>query len=356
MMRDLKAARVPFKWTLRDLLILMFLTLFAIQVVRADFFVNDAWGKDWQKYANGTERMPYQGRVTMMPYLHWAEHNSFMRRGAAKVQIMMDAGTDHPNHHEPESVEKFASMLAGLVAVLLLLAYTVWYGLTREFRLWWLPSTMMLAILAISMSIKSERNVWTAYDLPHACLFGIAVLCAFESAWLPMLFLFALDVPTRETALYLIAVAVLMAYSSWRGGRHAVLRTAALSFTMGVYWLAWYLAIKHRFANNASDIGPEMSFNLHEILFPNHWPQLACAGGYIILFVWLERHRLNPRQKLLLYGTLICCPITLYFGVWGETRIWVEWTLPWAILATIEIEHFLFQAARGLETQGLPQS
>jgi hypothetical protein len=323
----------------RDVLILALLCLFTVQCVRSTFFNNES-SLDWSTYAAGTAALPYQGRVGMVPVLRWAQRTGWMVRGAARYQVMMVAGA---RYREPVTVEKFASLLVGLAAAFVLLGYAVWYGRRRGVGLWWLPSVLLLGILTVSLVVRSEHTVWTPYDLPHTALFGIAVMCAFEGGWLAMLLLFVVDVPVRETSIFLIAVAAPFAFLHWKRLRGGVARVAALIVGMAAYWEMWQVMIRRRFEHNPSDTGPRVATNLHEILFPHHWPQTLCVGGYLIIFIWLERHLLSSRERLLLYSTLICAPITLYYGVWGETRIWLEWSLPWAILGTREFEGYLRQ-------------
>lgn len=273
----------------------------------------------------------------MVPVLHWAEHTGWMVHGADRYQAMMAAGA---RYKEPVTVEKFASLLVGLVAAFVLLGYVVWYGRRRS-TLWWLPSLLLLEILTVSMAVRSEHTAWTPYDMPHTALFGIAVMCAFEGQWLTMLLLFAVDVPVRETSIFLIAVAAPLAFLDWQRLRGGIVRVATLVVGMAAYWEVWQVTIRHRFARNPSDTGQRLMGNLHEVIFPHHWPQMLCIGGYLIIFIWLERALLSPRERLLLYCTLITAPVTLYFGVWGETRIWLEWSLPWAILGAAEVEQYL---------------
>jgi hypothetical protein len=330
-------------WSRRDFLILVFLMLAAIHCVRSDFFVNESAGVDWRGYASGEIQMPYQGRVGMMPVLRWAEQNSVMVRGAAKYQSMMIVAS---KYSEPVSVEKFTSMVAGLISLLILLGYCVWYSRRRGFAPWWLPSVLMLAILTVTLTMRSEHDVWTPYDLPHTALFGIAVMCVFESEWVPMLALFALDVPLRETSIYLLAVSVPMSWMAWQSARSRRLGVGLMAAGMGAYWLAWRIVIQRWFANNINDTGLHWGANFHELMFPHHWPQMFSAGGYLILFVFLERGRLGTKERLLLWCTLLCAPVTLFFGRWGETRIWLEWTLPWALLAAREVEQYFREGAR----------
>ena len=84
-----------------------------------------------------------------------------------------------------------------------------------------------------------------------------------------------------------------------------------------------------------------MHQNLQELVNPAHWPQLFSVGGYLVLFLWLERARLRPGDRILLYVALLCAPVTMYFGVWSETRVWLEWTLPLAALGAAEFSSWI---------------
>ncbi len=110
---------------------------------------------------------------------------------------------------------------------------------------------------------------------------------------------------------------------------------------MGLFWGVIRLLIARHYAGNVNETYPRLSQNLHEILFPHHWPQLFSAGGYLALPIWLERRRLGLLERALLLGCAVCVPITLWFGVWTETRVWMEWTLPLAALGSLEAIHWL---------------
>lgn len=321
-------------WRRRDLLILVFLFSFAVQGVRSHFYTNESSGMDWSKYAAGTAMMPYQGRVGMVPVLRWAERSPMMLRSAKVYNAMMDAGS---KYKEPVTVEKFASLVFGLLSTFGLLGFTAWYGRRKTSGPWWLPSVLLLEIMTVTLAVRSEHTAWTPYDLPHTALFGIAVICAYQGWWIAMLLLFAVDVPIRETSIFLLAVTVPMSHLRWK---RPLSQTVALAAGMAVYWEAWRRWIQHLYSGNPNDTGERLLVNLHEVLHPQHWPQMLCAGGYLIVFIILERKRLTSHERLLLYCTLLSTPVTLYFGVWGESRIWLEWSLPWAVLGAAELCHF----------------
>jgi hypothetical protein len=323
----------------RNLLIGFILLLAAIQCVRS-IYASSVTGYDWPAYAIGKAAMPYQGRVAMMPYLRWAENSYWMQRLSARYQVMSQAGNKMP---EPMTVEKFASLLAALFSILILVAAAICYSIRCKYQPWWLMPCLVIVIATITLSVRGESNYWYVYDLPHAALFGLASICILEGWWLLLLLLFAIDTPVRETSIYLIAPSLAM----WIGAQSRRERFSifAVVSIMAAYWVAFRLWVHHLFAQNRNDTGPRFGENLHALVTPHHWPQLLSAGGYLVIFVWLERKRLPLRQRRFLQGALLCVPVTLYYGLWVETRIWLEWTFPLAILAASEWSQYSSTAA-----------
>ena len=326
----------------RDWLIAFMLLLATIQCVRADFFVNDTF-LDWRQYALGHAPLPYQGRAALMPLLHWAGDSATMQHAAARYARTVQAGTIY---YEPVTVEKFVSLLVGLVSMAAMMLAAFWWSRRRGVRPWWLADVLLLAIMVVTATMRATTNYWYAYDLPHAALFGIGAVLALEGFWPAMLVCFAIDVPLRETALFSILMLAPVFFVQQRRSRW--LRTALLAGGMGAYWVVVRLLIARRFAGNLNLTYPRLSQNLHEVLYPHHWPQLLSAGGYLAIFVWLERRRLPEAQRMLLFGCAVCVPITLWFGVWTETRVWMEWSLPLAVLAATETVSWLHERASRL--------
>ncbi|MGD0888767.1 MAG: hypothetical protein ABR889_05935 [Acidobacteriaceae bacterium] len=323
----------------RDWIIVFLLVMASIQCIRGCYCVNSS-SLDWRTYAHGTAKLPYQGRVGMIGVLRWAEGSPLMIRGAAKLD-RMDVG----RYPEPMTVEKFTSLLAAILSMLLMLAFMIRFSLRHGYRPWWLPSVLMLAISFITLSVRCESMEWTPYDVPQALLFGVAVLCALDRQWYFVLPLFMVDVPWRETSIFLIAVCVPLFYTSeavaWRQSRVRTIQTALLAIGMGTYWALVRHAIQVRYAHNGNDAYIHYSNNIHALMLPHHWPQMLGAGGYFLVFILLERSLASPRQRLILYSFLVCLPVILLYGVWVELRIWVEWTLPWSAIAASELQSYL---------------
>ncbi len=342
----------PARFGRRDWLISFILMLATIQCVRADFLVNETF-LDWRKYALGHAPLPYQGRVGMMPILRWAGDSAGMRAATARYAITVTIGTQHL---DPITTEKFTSMLVGLVSLGAMMLTGAWWSRRRGLRPWWLMDALVLVIAAATLTMRATTNYWYAYDLPHAALFGMGVMFALEGWWAAMLLCFAMDVPMRETSLFLVGIVGALASmggKSWlevkeisgRLGWGSLLKLGPVALVggMGMYWIVVRGLIARRFRGNVDETYPRMGQNLHELVFPHHWPQLLSAGGYMLVFVWLARRRLPAGERTLLYAMFLCFPITMWFGVWTETRVWLEWTLPVAALAATEVVDWIVE-------------
>ncbi|HEY4049905.1 MAG TPA: hypothetical protein VGM27_23835 [Acidobacteriaceae bacterium] len=319
----------------KNLLIGFVLFLAAIQCVRS-IYQSSVSFFDWHAYALGQAPLPFQGRVGMMPYMRWAENSGRLHELNEKYRDISQVGSKTP---EPMTVEKLASLLAAVVSMLILVGAAMWYGIRSNYEPWWFMAALVIMIVTITLAVRVEANYWYVYDLPHAALFGLATICILEGWWLPLLILFAIDAAVRETAIYLVVLTI-ASIANAHSKKQRVM-TGMVAALMAAYWGALQFAVHHRFAHNKNDTGPRLSLNLHTVLLPHHWPQLLSAGGYLGLFVWLERRRLSSKQRVLLWSALLCIPVTLYYGIWVETRIWLEWTLPLALLASAEWSQFV---------------
>ena len=94
-------------------------------------------------------------------------------------------------------------MGVGFVSMLMMTCAAIWYGHRRFRQFWWLPAMLMLTMFYVTYAARYETALWYPYDLPHFAVFGIACLAILEGAWWPVIILFAIDLPIRETAIYL---------------------------------------------------------------------------------------------------------------------------------------------------------
>jgi hypothetical protein len=327
--------------TLESTWAIYLLLLFAsVHCARSIFLVNVSL-LDLPAYEQGTERMPFQGRVAMIPLLRWA-HSS---RGMAKAAAFLDASLKKTPHMEdpPEEYtpEKLACMLLGVGSIVAMTFAGVWFGRRYLGELWWTPPVLTLAMLYVTYAARYEMEFWYPYDLPHFAIFGIACLGVLEGAWVWVLALFLVDTPLRETSIYLVAVVLAVGY-----GRGKLKPAIALATAMMVVWLPVHVWIAHRFADNPSDTQVSLLALKRAILNPLHWPQIASAFGFLWAPLLLGRKWLTRDQRYLLLGAAPCLVVTLLFGIWYETRIWDEWIVPAAALLGTELAG-RFMAKRG---------
>lgn len=334
--------------TSRNLLIVFILVLASVQVVRTDFFINIDY-INTHLYGQGLALFPYQGRVLMVPILHWAGNSHAMQMAALRYQRILPIGSPLL---EPVSPEKFASLLIGIVSLLAMVAVAAAYGWQRMRELWWLPASLTLFIAGITLDLHVEQNIWYPYDLPHAAFFGIGIVAALNRRWMMCALLFCCDVFTRETAIFLPPIvlplfwldgsqqrAELLHHRDWR----AVLATprarltALAAASALLFWAAVQWLIHHQYPATRTETGTHFQRNFHELLLPHHWSQTLSAGGYLAVFIWLGRRHLLLPERLVLTASLLCLPIVLYFSIWTETRVWLEWSLPLGIAASIEL-------------------
>jgi hypothetical protein len=304
------------------------LLLATIHCAASLFFVNYSY-LDLKAYANGSERMPYQGRMGMMPVLRLAERSPEFLAMTARVDRSLAA--HKRSAFKSVSVEELASMIAGLVSLLAAVSVAAVYGWKRFRPAWWLPPALLLGMLYVTQSARYETTLWYPYDLPHAALFGTACVLLMEGGWMPVLLLFLADIPMRETGIFLVPVCLAV---GWARGQ--MRQAAIVSALMLAAWIPFRLYVRHRFAANPSELGIHWHSTLEVILNPLHWPQIASAFGFLLVPLCLANAVLSRAQRAFMAGALPCLLVTLGFGVWPETRIFGEWLLPAAVLLTAE--------------------
>jgi hypothetical protein len=316
--------------------IYLLLVLASAHCARAIFFANtNAIVMQMTAYEHGQDQLPFQGRVLMEPAMRWAHQNGTMQR-------VSDRLNDNKLVAEPYTPEKVLSILIGCLAVCLL-------GLLANFAArpvagpsWWLPWTIVLAILYTSYAARAEQAYWYPYDLPEFCLFGLGTIFAMRRQFLALLVLMPLVALNRETAILLIPLWIAAAWPEDDESRRRTklaLQTAALATA----WAVVRVLIARHFAHNPSMTGSRIPRDLRDLANPRHWPQLASALGFLLPVVTVNWRRLSLRSQRLLWGMWVCLPVILYFGVWTESRIFGEYTLLVAVLVAEESMSYLNQ-------------
>lgn len=296
-----------------------------VHCVLSIFYVNTSY-LNLHNYASGTERQPFQRRLLMVPILHWAESNHALQSAARRF------GANVPQP-EPMSAAKLACILLSIV---LLAAFGLWslrvaqlLGLRHRWLLW----AFTLAILYASYAARYEQPLWYPYDIPHLVVFGIAAIFVLTDQPFAFAVAFAVDAPIRETSVFLLPLALLvhLRSKSWR---------IAIAACCVIWGLTRILA-QHLYPNGAHEWN---GLHWYAELKPWHLPQLFSIAGFVVIPVWLGLRHLLRAERLFLYAASAMMLFTFYFATWNETRAWSEWTIPFAVLAALELERSLLPA------------
>lgn len=315
-----------------NLFIWLLLVLASLHCTRCIFYDNVSY-VHLDRYAAGTEDNPFQSRVAMVPVLRAANHSRVLTRIANYLEPREreQLGRKVPGSAENESAMKVACIFIGLACILGMVFVLGEYGIRYYGYLWWLAPAIALVMLFTSFAARSEQAYWYPYDLPHMLIFGAACLCILTGRIWWLLAFFVIDIPVRETSIYLIPLSLSMV--PWRLKPR---QAAYLILAMSVLWLGIHLPIAHHFAHNRSEVGSRLPRNLENIFSPLHIGQIGSALGFLLLPIFLGRRHLAQRARNFLYLSIPCLLVTAYFGIWIETRITIEWTLPFALIAATE--------------------
>ena len=298
------------------------------------FYVNTSY-LDLSRFANGTERQPFQRRILLVPFVRWAQSNSLLQRLALRF------GQNIPQP-EPMTAAKLGCVILG---ILMLAVFGYWTTLVAErlsIRNRWLVWAIILVILYVSYGARYEQTLWYPYDIPHLVLFGIAstfILTDQPLAFVPALLV---DAFARETSLYLIVLAVAVHQKSRKW-----LITAAASLSV---WVVAHIIAIHLYPTGAHEWN---GLRWYAMLKPWHLPQLLSIVGYMWFPVWLSWGRFAGKERRALLSATTLMLLTFPFATWNETRVWSEWTALFAVLSAIAIERSLVvvqQATRAEES------
>jgi hypothetical protein len=181
--------------------------------------------------------------------------------------------------------------------------------------------------------------------------FGMACASILSGQLWLFLFFFLCDLPFRETSIYLIVLSFSSFAFQLRRRWFVVL---ACFLTLA--WIAVRISIVHRFHANPSEAGSHLAANLGAFISPFHWPTLASSVGFLLIPVWLGRKHLNDTERRFLWFSIPCFLVSVYFGILIETRVFVEWTIPFALLASAEATRALLPHTLGPQQLVMPET
>ena len=310
---------------LKRVALLAFYLVATVQFVWCYLWITRAYVSTSQ-YEQGTERMPFQGRVLMMFPMRWAHHSQLLAGIASPFSRYRFW---FPRPIAPEVI------VQGAINVVCLLvagwaATSIYRAASRRRLLTPLVYPLLLVVAAATYMFHTVQNFRFIYDLPSLAFFSVAMyLIYFRRHWAWFAAMFLIATVNRETTLlllplYLINEAVAPS-GTLRLDRVLRLKPLALCAALAVCWSAWQILIHRHFAGNVSELYPRLNWNIKSLLAPIAWPQLLSAGGYLLLLVVLLRRRIpDPRLRAWLWLFPLWLAFMFVYGILIETRIYGE--------------------------------
>jgi hypothetical protein len=271
-------------------------------------------------YASGRSPLPFQRRLLMVPFVRWAQNSHTLQSLAVRYARFVPQA-------EPMIAAKLGCLLLGVVVVIALGLTTVALSRRLGLRHHWLVWALLLVILYASYAARSDQALWYPYDLPHMALFGAATLFLLTDEPLAFFACFAVDAFVRETSIFLLAPALAIHFRSARWRITCGAGAAVWAFGQ---WLG-----RHLYPHNPYRLN---GVPWYRMATPWHWPQILSIVGFLWIPVWLGRRYLSPQQRVALYAASAMMLVTFYFATWNETRVWLEWSVLFAVLAATELE------------------
>src|ERR1700761_1827028 len=288
-------------------------------------------------YEEGLERMPFQGRSLMMLPLRWAHGSGLL---AWLTKPFSQSHFWFPKPVVPEVILQAAIDVFCLLAAGFLM--TKIYQSSSKRRLL-TPMVYPLLLVACSATyvMHTVQNFRFVYDLPSLAFFAAAMyLLYFRWHWIYFAGLFVVATMNRETTLLLLPLFLLndaVADGRLRWPRLLRLRSWAVVMPLAMFWGGWQIFVRRVFAGNASEFYPRIDWNVKSLLFPQAWPQMLRACGYLVVFVVVMRRRIRDPQ---LMAWLWLLPMWLGFmfvyGILIETRVFGE-LIPLIVCSTMLI-------------------
>jgi len=299
-------------------------------------------------YEEGRERMPFQGRSLMMLPMRWA-HTS-------KTLAWLAGPLSKSHFWFPKPVSPEVLVQAGInVGCLLVAGYMttkIYQASSRRRLLTPMVYPLLLVACAATYVMHTVQNFRFVYDLPSLAFFATAMyLMYFRRHWIYFAGLFVVATLNRETTLLLLPLFLLneaVEDGRLRWSRMLRVRSLAMVVPLILFWAGWQIFLRHVFAGNVSEFYPRIDWNVKSLLFPQAWPQLMSACGYLLVFVVVMRRRIcDPRLEAWLWLLPVWFGFMFVYGILIETRVFGE-LIPLIVCATVLIveEGLLMQMRR----------
>ena len=278
-------------------------------------------------YELGKERMPFQGRLLMVPVMRWAHNQHWISNVASLMHQNMYW---FPRSMEPEALVQ-AIIDFACIAIAGLVATSIYQRASRLHLLTPLVYPMVLVLCVATYLLHTIQNFRFIYDLPSLAFFSIALWLIYfhKPAWL-FIGIFLLATLNRETTLLLLPIYAISELfhdgevkPDWP--RLRSIRVLAVLIPLAIYWLGFQILVHHLFAGNPSEFYSRIPQNLGFLISPRAWPQMLGACGYLFPIVLIFRkHLCDVEFRAWLWVLPVWFAFMFVYGILIETRIFGE--------------------------------
>jgi hypothetical protein len=197
---------------------------------------------------------------------------------------------------------------------------------------------LFLVVCGVTYIIHTVQNFRFIYDFESLAFFAMGMyLILLRKNLLYFVILFVVATVNRETTLlllplYMIDRSVEAGKLRWRLFWQR--ETMWLVLPLAAIWVCWQIFVRAHFAANASELYPRLDWNLKSLIYPQSWPQLFSACGYLLLLIIVMRRRIaNSQLRAWLWVLPIWIAFMFVFGILIETRVFGE-LIPFVVCST----------------------
>lgn len=280
------------------------------------------------RYEQGLERTPFQQRLLMTFPMRWAHDSAALGRLAHGLSAMP---AWFPHGVRPEGIVEAAADLACIV-ITGLVARALYEAASPRRLLAPLVYPLTLVMIVATYCMNTMHRLRFVFDLPGMAFFSLGLYAIYfrRSRWL-FAGLFVVATFNRETSLFLLLLYLSTRWADTSGGvmeRLRVvfgLRDTALVSGLGVFWIAWHVAVDRQFSANAVASGPRLSLNIGTLLWPTSWVQILCVFAFLGPLCVFDRGLVRDRTLRAWYWVFpVWFFFMLRFGILIEIRIFGE--------------------------------
>ena len=278
-------------------------------------------------YEQGLERMPFQGRLLMMPVMRWAHNQSWISQISGQMHGNMYW---FPRSMEPEALVQ-AIIDFACIAIAGLVATSIYQRASRLHLLTPLVYPMVLVLCVATYLLHTIQNFRFIYDLPSLAFFSIALwLIYFHKPIWMFIGVFLIATLNRETTLLLLPIYAISelfqernSHPNW--AKLGSFRILGVLIPLAIYWLGFQFLVRHLFAGNPSEFYSRIPQNFGFLISPRAWPQMLGACGYLFPIVLIFRkHLCNVELRAWLWVLPVWFAFMFVYGILIETRIFGE--------------------------------